>query len=61
MVSNEMKVLFLCTGNSARSQMAEAVLNHRGLGRFVAESAGALPAARVNPLAVDALHEAGIR
>jgi arsenate reductase (thioredoxin) len=56
-----LRVLFLCTGNSARSQMAEAVLNQRGNGRFVAESAGSEPAARVNPFAVEALHDAGIR
>lgn len=55
------RVLFLCTGNSARSQMAEAVLNYRGVGRFVAESAGSAPAARVNPFAVEALREAGIQ
>ena len=54
-------VLFLCTGNSARSQMAEAVLNQRGRGRFVAESAGSLPAAQVNPIALGVLREAGIR
>jgi arsenate reductase len=55
-----LRVLFLCTGNSARSQMAEAVLNRKGQGRFTAESAGSAPAARVNPYAVDALREAGI-
>jgi len=54
------RVLFLCTGNSARSQIAEALLNHDGVGRFEAESAGTEPAARVNPAAVEALAEAGI-
>ncbi|HET9726049.1 MAG TPA: arsenate reductase ArsC [Gemmatimonadales bacterium] len=54
------RVLFLCTGNSARSQMAEAVLNHKGMGRFHAESAGSDPAPRVNPRAVAALHESGM-
>lgn len=54
------RVLFLCTGNSARSQIAEALLNHDGAGRFEAESAGTEPAARVNPGAVEALAAAGI-
>jgi arsenate reductase len=54
------RVLFLCTGNSARSQIAEALLNHDGAGRFEAESAGTEPAARVNPGAVEALEAAGI-
>jgi len=54
------RVLFLCTGNSARSQIAEALLNHGGAGRFEAESAGTEPAARVNPGAVEALTAAGI-
>jgi arsenate reductase len=53
-------VLFLCTGNSARSQIAEALLSHDGAGRFEAESAGTGPAARVNPGAVEALAAAGI-
>jgi arsenate reductase (thioredoxin) len=59
-VSGMCRVLFLCTGNSARSQIAEALLNHDGAGRFEAESAGTEPAARVNPGAVEALAAAGI-
>jgi len=54
------RVLILCTGNSARSQIAEALFAAKGAGRFVAESAGSHPAARVNPLAVEALAQAGI-
>ena len=54
------RVLFVCTGNSARSQIAEALLNHKGAGRFAAESAGSRPAARVSPVAVEVLREVGI-
>jgi arsenate reductase len=55
-----MRLLFLCTGNSARSQMAEAIVNHKGAGRWRAESAGSQPAARVHPLALETLREHGI-
>jgi len=59
-VTSPRSVLFLCTGNSARSQIAEALMNKKARGRFVASSAGSRPAARVNPFAVRALKEVGI-
>lgn len=55
-----LRVLFLCTQNSARSQVAEALLKRKGRGRFEAGSAGTEPASRVHPMAVEALRAAGI-
>jgi arsenate reductase len=52
------RILFLCTGNSCRSQMAQVIMNRLGKGRFEAFSAGSKPAGYVHPLAIKTLEDA---
>jgi arsenate reductase (thioredoxin) len=54
------RVLFLCIGNSCRSQMAEAIVNARYSDEWQAFSAGTRPAGFVHPMAIQVLHEIGI-
>ena len=60
MADKTYNVLFICTGNSARSILAEGLLNYQGDGRFKAHSAGSHPTGQVNPFALRALQQFGI-
>ena len=59
MTARPYHVLFICTGNSARSLFAEAILTQEGEGRFIAHSAGTAPAETPNAMAVDLLRRNG--
>lgn len=60
MESNPLKVLVMCTGNSCRSVMAEALINTLGRGRYQAWSAGTVPAGYVHPKSIETLQRHGI-
>ncbi|MBM3229827.1 arsenate reductase ArsC [Candidatus Parvarchaeota archaeon] len=54
------KILFVCVGNAARSQMAQGFANHLGKGRVIAQSAGTHPASKISAQAVQTMAEVGI-
>lgn len=60
MIPTPYRILFVCTGNSARSILAEALTNHLGRGRFRAWSAGSAPTGSIHPLTLEALAHLGL-